>query len=174
MKVLETDRLILRNLKIEDVTSLHQILSDKETMKYYPSPYDRDGVIKWIKKSMTSYVQNGFGLWAIIQKESNNFIGQCGISMQNINGDLVPEIGYHIHKDFWNNAYATESAKACLNFGFEHLNLNELFIHTYIKNKPSQRVAEKIGMTKLFEYEKSLVSHNIKWQHVVYSKTNPK
>lgn len=170
MKIAETNRLILRELQIEDAYLLHQILSDKETMTYYPSTYDMAGAMKWIERSMSSYKENGFGLWAVILKSSNEFIGQCGISLQNIHGDIVPEIGYHIHKNFWNKGYATEAAKASLNVGFNDLGLKEIFIHTYIKNIPSQRVAEKIGMTELFKYDKLLVSHNLIWEHVVYSK----
>ncbi|TBN01333.1 N-acetyltransferase [Hyunsoonleella flava] len=170
MKIFETQRLILRELKIEDISSLFQILNDKDTMSYYPSTYDISGVTKWIEKNMNSYRENGFGLWAVLLKKNNQFIGQCGISLQNINGKIVPEIGYHINKNFWNNGYATESAKACLEFGFKNLRLDEIFIHTYIKNIASQRIAEKIGMTKLYEYEKLLIAHNVKWNHVVYSK----
>lgn len=170
MKIIETNRLVLRELKIEDDSSLFQILSDEETMSYYPSTYDITGVRKWIKKSIKSYTENNFGLWAVSLKENHEFIGQCGISLQNINGKIIPEIGYHINKAFWNKGYATESAKACLDYGFKNLNLSEIFIHTYVKNIPSQRVAEKIGMTKLYVYEKLLMPYNIKWNHVVYSK----
>lgn len=172
MKVIETDRLILRKLRIEDAPFLYQILSDNETMIFYPSPYDMNSVMKWINKSINSYTENNFGLWAIILKESSQFLGQCGISLQDINGNFVPEIGYHIDKNFWNKAYATEAAKASLSCGFEHLKLDEIFIHTYINNIPSQRVAEKIGMKKLFEYEKNLTAQNIKWKHVVFSSKN--
>ncbi|WP_418603417.1 GNAT family N-acetyltransferase [Hwangdonia sp.] len=172
MHIIETDRLILRKLKIEDVPLLHDILGDKKTMIYYPAPYEIDEVIQWINKSIQSYAENGFGLWAVILKGSNEFIGQCGISLQNINGNIVPEIGYHIKQSFWNNAYATEAARASLNYGFKTLRLSEIFIHTYIKNIPSQRVAEKIGMTRLFEYQKQLAFNNVKWLHVVYSKSN--
>ncbi|WP_250435754.1 GNAT family N-acetyltransferase [Hanstruepera flava] len=170
MKIIETNRLALRELNTEDVSSLFQILSDKETMSYYPSTYDMTGVRRWIKKSIKSYTENSFGLWAVLLKENCEFIGQCGISLQNINGKIIPEIGYHISKKFWNRGYATESAKASLEYGFKNLKLNEIFIHTYVKNIPSQRVAEKIGMKKLYIYEKLLMPHNIKWDHVVYSK----
>lgn len=168
MPILETTRLRLRKLKPEDASLLHKILSDTETMQYYPSPYDMSGVTDWIGRSLSSYEKHGFGLWAVILKETNEFIGQCGISIQDINGDLVPEIGYHINKNHWNQGYATEAAKGCLKYGFETLKLNTIFIHTYVKNLPSQRIAEKLGMEKTMEYGKFLERHNVTWQHLVY------
>lgn len=169
MKITETDRLLLRQLTEDDALLLYPILSDSETMRFYPSPYDMPAVLNWVQKSILSYEANGFGLWAIILKKSNQFIGQCGISLQNINGKRVPEIGYHIHKSYWGNGLASEAAKGCLKYGFNHLRLEEIFIHTYIKNIPSQRVAEKIGMQKRFEYDKKLANHDLIWRHVVYS-----
>lgn len=172
MQVFQTKRLILRHLKIDDTQLLHEILSDKETMIFYPATYSIDAVKKWVNKSIKSYKENNFGLWAVTLKDTKEFIGQCGISLQNINGKIVPEIGYHINKKFWNKSYATEAADACLGYGFKKLNLKEIFIHTYIKNIPSQRVAEKIGMKKLFVYDKYLASHDIKWKHVVFRSKN--
>ncbi|WP_299225947.1 GNAT family N-acetyltransferase [uncultured Psychroserpens sp.] len=172
MIILETDRLELRTLNYNDVTLLYPILSDEKTMAFYPSTYNIEKVTRWINKSINSYRTNGFGLWAVILKETNTFIGQCGISLQDINGNIVPEIGYQIDKHYWNKGYAAEAAFGCLKYGFQTLKLDELFIHTYIKNKPSQRVAEKIGMSKNFVYEKQLKTFDVIWEHVVYSIKN--
>lgn len=172
MKILETDRLLLRELKPEDSVMLHEILGDRETMAFYPTPYNPEAVKDWIKRSIKSYQTNGFGLWAVILKTSNQFIGQCGISLQDIDGQLVPEIGYHISKQHWNQCYATEAAMACLTYGFEKLTLESIYIHTYIKNLPSQRVAEKLGMKRLKEYDKQLKHHGLIWKHIVYSITS--
>lgn len=168
MLVIETNRLQLRRLTLEDAPALHQILSDPDTMRFYPAPYDMDGTLSWIERSISSYQKNGFGLLAVILKNTNQLIGQCGISLQYINEETVPEIGYHIGKTHWNNGYATEAAQGCLTYGFETLGLDCLYIHTYIKNLPSQRVAEKLGMKKIGEYEKPLKSHKLSWTHVVY------
>ncbi len=154
MFVIETDRLKLRELNENDEEFLFVILSDEETMHYYPAPYDINRVRNSIKRSLNSYKENGFGLWGIILKEQNKFIGQCGITKQDIDGIIVPEIGYHINKEFWRKGFATEASIACLKFGFEKLYLNEIYIHTYIKNIPSRRVAEKLRMEKIKEYEK--------------------
>ena len=168
-KIIETDRLILRELSLDDTDSLYIILSDEETMKHYPKPYTKEETKGWIERSIKSYKEFGYGLWAVILKESNQFIGQCGISSQDIDGKVVPEIGYHINKKFWNKGYATEAAGACLEYGFTKLSLNEIFIHTYIKNIPSTKIAEKIGMIKRKEYAKVIKKDNVLMQHVVYS-----
>ena len=165
------NRVYLRELSISDLDPLLEILSDPETMQYYPAPYPREKVLKWIEKSIDSYRHAGFGLWGVILKKNNTLIGQCGISNQNINGAIVPEIGYHIHKLHWNQGYATESAVGCLHYGFDQLGLKEIFIHTSVDNLPSSRVAEKLRMTKRFIYDKEIPACNIKMMHVVYSMT---
>ena len=95
-KIIETRRLILREYTLEDFDGLYAILSDAETMKHYPKPYDKNGTMRWLKWSLDNYEKYGFGLWAIEIKETGEFIGDCGITMQNIDGKTLPEIGYHI------------------------------------------------------------------------------
>ncbi len=152
--ILETERLSLRELTMDDFEAWHQILSDKETMQYYPKAFDEAKTRSWIKWNLENYSKYGFGLWAVILKESNQFIGDCGITMQNIHGDgnLFPETGYHIDKRFWQKGYATQAAKACLNYAFENLAFDEVFSYQKFTNVPSRRVAEKIGMSLREEY----------------------
>jgi RimJ/RimL family protein N-acetyltransferase len=169
MFLIETKRLKLRELNESDEKFLCDILSDRETMQYYPAPYDIDAVRNSIKRTINSYQKNNFGLWGIILKDQKKFIGQCGITLQDIDGIIVPEIGYHVNKEYWNQDFATEASAASLKYGFEKLNLNEIYIHTYIKNIPSQRVAEKLKMKRIKEYEKYIKEYNIYMKHVVYS-----
>ena len=167
-----TERLILRELTEQDVPSLYEILSDPETMKYYPAPYDLKGTEGWVNYSRNSYAKNGFGLWAMTLKADGSFIGQCGLHYTNIDGEKVPEIGYHVNKKFWNKGYATEAALASLKYGFEKFHLPQIFIHTWVKNIPSQRIAEKVGMQKAKEYDKHIPAHNIFMRHIVYFMQN--
>jgi len=169
MYLLETEKLGLRNLELADVQPLFEILSDPETMKYYPQPYTQKETENWIRRSIESYDARGFGLWGVVLKEEGKFIGQCGISILDIDGAQVPEIGYQINKNYWNRGYATELAAKCLAYGFTNLNLREIFIHTYIKNTPSIRVAEKTGMVKRKEYDKKVDQSGTIMRHVVYS-----
>ena len=168
MFTIETERLRLRELNGNDEKFLYDILSDKETMQYYPAPFDLDRVRKSIQRSINSYKENKFGLWGIILKEQNRFIGECGITKQDIDGAVVPEIGYHINKKFWKKGFATEASIACLNYGFEKLKLSEIYIHTYIKNIPSIKVAEKLNMNRIKEFEKYIKDFNICMKHAVY------
>lgn len=170
--LIETNRLRLRELNDNDILPLYEILSDPETMKYYPAPYNLGGAEGWINKSRNSYRENGFGLWAIVLKSDEIFIGQCGITYTDIDGENLPEIGYHLNKNFWNQGFATEAASAVLNYGFKNLKIKKIFIHTWVKNVPSIRIAEKIGMMKIKEYDKHIQKHDMIRRHVVYSMSN--
>lgn len=166
--IIETEQLTLRELTMDDFDAWYQILSDKETMQYYPNEFDKDGTRTWINWTLDNYSKYGFGLWAVILKKSNEFIGDCGITMQNIyhDGNLFPEIGYHINKRFWSNGYASQAAKACLGYVFQNTNHDEVFSYQKATNIPSRRVAEKMGMSLRKEYSDHL---NIKTS--VYSIT---
>jgi len=166
--LLETKRLRLRQLRPGDTGSLFEILADPETMQFYPAPYSKAEVKDWIERSMTTY-PNGYGLMAVELKGDEIFIGQCGIAYPNIDGEHLPEIGYHINKAVWNRGYATEAAQGCMEFGFEQLELPEIFIHTYVENRPSIRVAEKLGMMKRKEFDKHIATHDVTMRHVVFS-----
>jgi RimJ/RimL family protein N-acetyltransferase len=152
--IIETDQLGLRELTMNDLQDWYQILSDEETMQYYPSAYDLDKTRGWIDRNLGNYSKYGFGLWAIILKETNQFIGDCGITMQNIYGDgnSLPETGYHINKHFWRKGYASQAAKECLKYSFENLDFDEVFSFQKWTNVPSRKVAEKIGMSLRKEY----------------------
>ncbi|WP_236354734.1 GNAT family N-acetyltransferase [Konateibacter massiliensis] len=152
--VIETKELALRELTMNDFMLWYQILSDQETMQYYPRVFDMDKTRGWIDWNLDNYKRYGFGLWAIILKDTNQFIGDCGITMQNIYGDgnLFPEIGYHVDKRFWCKGYASQAAKACLRYAYENTDLNEIFCYQRWTNIPSKKVAEKIGMLLRKEY----------------------
>ncbi len=169
MYLIQTKKLGLRKLELSDREDLFEILSDRDTMKYYPRPYTIHETEHWISRSLKNYKDYGFGLWALIIKKGNCFIGQCGISRQLIDGDSVPEIGYQINKKYWNKGFASEASKKCLEYGFFHLGLQEIFIHTYVKNIPSIRVAEKLGMKKRKEYDKTISELKSTMRHVIYS-----
>lgn len=155
MSIIETERLFLRELKLSDTEQLANILSDSETMQYYPEPFDREKVKNWILWNMDNYKKYNHGLWAVVTKDSDIFIGDCGITIQQIEEETVPEIGFHIHKEYWNKGYATEAAKACKAYAFEVLNYPKVFSYTTTKNIPSQRVAKKIGMQQYKVFEKN-------------------
>lgn len=149
--IIETPRLILRRMEKSDLDDLHLIFSDPESMKHYPKPFSREKSMQWIEWNLENYLKLGFGLWAIILKQNNLFIGDCGITMQQIDGQLLPEIGYHINKLYTRNGYATEAAKACRDYAFNILKFPEIYSYMKYSNIASQRVAENLGMKLVSE-----------------------
>ena len=149
---LETERLILREYTMDDFDALYEILSDPETMKHYPKPYDEAGTNRWLTWSLNNYKEYGFGLWAIELKENGKFIGDCGITMQNIDGQQLPEIGYHIHKNYWRKGYAKEAATAVRDWAFANTEFDTLYSYMKYTNVGSYSTAASIGMTKIKEY----------------------
>src|SRR5262245_46852801 len=124
---LETSRLFLRHLTVNDVDNLLGIFSDPEAMRYYPATKGRKETMEWIDWNLTSYRDHGFGVWAVIRKDTNTFAGQCGLIMQrNVDGCDEVEIGYSFLRAQWNYGFATEAAIACRDFGFADLALTHL------------------------------------------------
>ena len=150
MMELATQRLVLREMTDADFDALYAILSDPETMRYYPRPYDEAGVRRWIAWCRDSYAKNGFGLWAVTLDGA--FIGDCGISLQLIHGEWLPEIGYHIGKAHWRRGYASEAAAACIRAAFERFGFPAVYSYMNADNEPSWRTAMKNGMTQVDEY----------------------
>lgn len=151
-KVIETERLILREYTPADFDALYEILSDPETMRHYPAPYDEAGVKKWIQWNLDNYEKYGFGLWAVVLKETGSFIGDCGLTLQNIDGEILPEIGYHIHKRYWRRGYAKEAARAVRDWAFENTGFDALYSYMKHTNVASYSTAASIGMRKVKEY----------------------
>lgn len=155
LKVIETKRLYLRELVLEDTEELSKVLSDPESMQYYPDPFSKYKVEKWIQWNIDNYKKYNHGLWAVILKDEEKFIGDCGITMQIIDKETVPEIGFHIIKDYCNKGYATEAAIACKDYAFRVLNYPKVFSYSTVKNIPSQKVAEKMEMQEYKIFEKN-------------------
>lgn len=150
--MIETERLYLRKMRGDDFESLHEILSDPETMQHYPAPFDAARTHKWIAWNQDNYQRYGFGLWAVVMKETGTLIGDCGITMQHIDGELLPEIGYHIHKRFWRKGFGKEAARAVRDWAFENTDFNVLYSYMKYSNIASYRTASAIGMKKVKEY----------------------
>ena len=110
---LKTDRLILREYTMNDFNALYEIMSDAETMQHYPTPFDQARTRRWIEWNLENYQKYSWGLWAVVLKETGKFIGDCGITLQNIDGQMLPEIGYHIHKKILSPGIFKRSCPVC-------------------------------------------------------------
>ena len=152
MVILETQRLILREFTPEDFDALYKMLSDPETMQHYPKPYDEKGAKRWLDWSLENYKTHGFGWWAVELKQTGAFIGDCGVTFQSIDGEVLPEIGYHFHKAFWRKGYGSEAAEAVRDWFFEHTQYPGVYSYMNDTNIASYGVAAKIGMQKIKEY----------------------
>ena len=150
--ILETERLFLRELTADDFDALYEVLADSDIMQHYPYTFDESRVRNWINKSIERYEIFGFGLWAVCLKETGEMIGDCGLTMQNINGMIKPEIGYHINKRYQRRGYAKEAARACRDWAFENTPFK--FLYSYMKktNVASIATAMANGMSKVDEY----------------------
>ncbi len=160
-KILETERLYLREMNMDDFDALYAVLADKDIMQHYPYSFDEERVRDWIERNMKRYKDNGFGLWAVCLKETGEMIGDCGLTLQNIEGSVLPEIGYHIRKDCQHKGYAKEAAGAVRDWAFENTDYPSLYSYCKYTNVASYKTAEAIGMhfEKEYEDEANKITH---------------
>jgi len=166
MMRIETKRLLLRSYRRADFDEAKRVLGDAETMCFYPCPFSDERIRAMIEKQIDTFARHGYGLFAVFDKQNGGFIGDCGITVQNIDGVQEMEIGYRIRKESWGKAYAAEAAEAVKQYGFETLKLDKLCSYMASDHLQSRRVAEKIGM--IFEKE-YLNPHNRNLPTVVYA-----
>ena len=164
--IIETKRLILREMTQDDFSSLALILQDSEVMKAYEHPFSNQEVQDWLDKQLKRYLEDGFGLWAVINKEDNELIGQCGLTYQTVNELQVVEIGYLFQKAYWHQGYAIEAARACKEYAFKQ-GIDEVYSIIRDNNIPSQKVAERNGLT--YKYSINKHYYGLDMNHLVYS-----
>jgi ribosomal-protein-alanine N-acetyltransferase len=144
--LLETKRLILRDMRRSDVEGFHVLFSDPLTMRFWPV-FEQNRTQQWVEDNLRRYARDGFGLWALTLKGSEEVIGDCGLIVQEAEGVTETELGYHVRCDWWGQGLATEAARACRDYGFDQLGKQRLISLIHPDNIASSRVAEKTGMT---------------------------
>jgi len=150
--IIETERLILRELAESDYDALYAVLADSDIMQHYPYTFDEARVRGWIDRNIERYRTYGFGLWAVVLKENGEMIGDCGLTMQSIKGEMLPEIGYHIRADKQRKGYAAEAAAACMDYAFMNYDFPQVYSYMKYTNAASAAVAMKNGMHFVEEY----------------------
>ncbi len=152
--ILETERLYLREMDQSDFNSLCKILQDEETMAAYEGAFSDSEAQEWLDRQIFRYQKWGFGLWAVILKQTNEMIGQCGLTMQPWKDKEVLEIGYLFERSYWHRGYAIEAAMACKKYAFEILEADEVCSIIRDTNIASQNVAVRNGMTVMDRWTK--------------------
>ncbi len=150
--VIETERLLLREMTDDDFAALYEVLSDAKIMQHYPYAFDEKRVREWIERNIQRYRVLGFGLWAVYLKNSGEVIGDCGLTMQLINGEIKPEIGYHIRADKQRQGYAKEAAIAVRDWAFSNTPFNIVYSVMKYSNEASAKTAMSYGCRQVDEF----------------------
>jgi RimJ/RimL family protein N-acetyltransferase len=130
----------------DDLPYLRDMLQDDDVMYAYGGAFSEAEVTAWFERQLIRYKNDGFGLWAVLLKETGELIGQCGLTWQDCNGKCVMEVGYLFRKEYWHHGYAIEAATACKEYAFRHLNAENVYSIIRDTNVPSQNVARRNGM----------------------------
>jgi RimJ/RimL family protein N-acetyltransferase len=131
------------------------MLQDPVAMVAYEGPFSDAGVTSWLDTQLEYYQHDGYGLYAMVLRDTGEMIGQAGITWPVIDGQRLPEIGYHVKRAYWHQGYATEAAIACSDHGFTTLDLPEVFSQVRDTNISSMNVAIRVGMTIRSRFIKS-------------------
>jgi ribosomal-protein-alanine N-acetyltransferase len=172
-----TERLILRCWKASDREPFAALNANPEVMRYFPSTRTREESDKMVNAVEQIIAEKGWGLWAVEEKRSGAFIGFVGLNIPGYELPFAPviEIGWRLDKPFWGKGYAPEAAQKALEMGFEQFGMKEIVAFTALENLPSQRVMEKIGMTRCEEFDHPMLAENHPLRrHILYRISNPK
>lgn len=173
MIILETDRLTLRTWTEQDIDAMAIIDQDPKVCEFLPAIGNRAATETGVRKIMRHYEDHGYSLYAVELKSTREFIGWTGLAIPSFEAHFTPavEIGWRLSSNHWNQGYATEAAKAVLNYAFKTLGLEEVVSFTAVNNKPSRRVMEKIGLLHHpegnFDHPRLEKSHPL-CRHVLY------
>lgn len=156
--ILETPRLALREMSLDDLDFVAAMLGHPEVMRFYPKVYSRDEARMWVERQLGRYARYGHGLWLAEDRATGEPVGQVGLMTQLIDGVEEPEIGYLIHRPFWRRGLASEAALGVRAWAFDTREHSRVISLIRPENLPSQGVARKLGMTpekrtRFFEME---------------------
>ena len=147
--ILETERLIIREHVLSDAPFFFTLNSNYNVVKYtgdssFKMIEEAEKIVQYV---INQYKENGYGRWLVTEKETGNPIGWCGLKFHTDTKET--DIGYRLLESAWGKGYATESAKACIDYGFKHFNLNRIIGDAMKENTASINVFKKLGMTYL-------------------------
>lgn len=174
MYLIKTNRLGLRNWKESDITPMTALNQDEEVMRFFPSTVDYNATSEFVKRMQKHQEDYGFCYFAVDILATGEFIGFIGLCHQTYESPYTPhvDIGWRLARSSWGNGYATEGAKACLDFAFSVMKLDRIYSVATEMNTPSIHVMQKIGMQKIdtFDHPKLLNDDRLR-RCVLYNKT---
>jgi RimJ/RimL family protein N-acetyltransferase len=141
-----TPQLVFREMTPDDLDDMAALLGDPEVMRYYPHPKNRDQASAWITWNQRLYRTHGYGLWLLSLRDTGEFVGNCGLTPQQVDGVTEIEVGYHVRACLQGRGLGTEAAGACRDYARDVLEVDRLVAIIDPHNQPSQRVAENLGL----------------------------
>lgn len=168
MIIIETNRLCLRKIQIDDYNAICTILQDINVMYAWEHAFSDKEVSEWIDENIMRYDRDGYSYWAVIEKDTNQLIGVTGLISEQVADEKYVGIGYIYNKSSWKFGYALEGASACVKYAFETLHIDEVSAQIRPNNLSSRKVAEKLGMTIKKEFVKNYKGKEMK--HLLYSR----
>lgn len=155
-----TERLTLRRWRDSDRAPFAEMNADPVVMEHFPEPLTRERSDAFIDRIEAQFEEHGFGLWATEVTATGQFIGFVGLLLPSFHVDWmderaqpIVEVGWRLRRTAWGHGYASEGARESLRFAFTELGLGEVYSFTTLSNVRSQAVMQRIGMTRLCEYE---------------------
>ena len=142
---LETERLLLRPMSLDDLDAFAEVVGDPISMRFYPRPFNRDMARTWIQRVGERYERDGFGLLAIVEKATGEMIGDCGPMLQETGHGAFVELGWHIRRDRQGLGFATEAGAACRDHAWKELDVYRLISIIRPENVPSWSIARTLG-----------------------------
>ena len=146
---LETERLLLRKMRLDDAQAMYGYASDPEVTRYvlfetHRSVEDSEAFLRF---AVEGYERGDFGGWGVILKDSGEFVGTCGVDVNYAPEHTRAELGYVLSRDHWGRGLMPEAVRAVIRFGFGCIELNRIQARCIAENTASARVMEKAGMT---------------------------
>lgn len=167
MVILQTTRLILREICHGDLDFIAEMLGDQKVMRHYPKTEDRAGALAHIQRQIERYASWGYGPWLVLNQETNQPLGRVGLLRQVVEGAEEIEVGYMIHRPYWRQGFAFEAAAACRDYAFSTLGRERVISLIRPENTPSQAVARKMGMRP----EREIIHWDLR--HIVFAMPRP-
>jgi ribosomal-protein-alanine N-acetyltransferase len=143
--VVETQRLVLREMEAADQAFVSAMLTHPEVMRFWPRPFTPAETEEWLSRQQDRYSRHGHGYWLAAARDSGAPLGQVGLLMTELDGVEEPALGYLLHRPFWGRGYATEAAAAVLAWAFRR-GYPQVLCLVRPQNLPSLRVAVRLGL----------------------------